>query len=223
MKTQTKTLIIFLFTAAVSFCNAQRYTITNGIGLQGGITKFDVLTDNFETKSNTGFIGGLSASVDLPHRWYNVSYNIALSENNVDISGSPIGVTDEEFVEYKMLTAQISFLFHLKLINNNLTLDAGPMLQYNGGLELKDDAKENYIITNYDNLLAEDITDISNFNVNGAVGLTAGFNRFKLRAQYQYGFTNILGKLNDQDLNLNNSDRFEGNQSLLAFTLIVTF
>jgi hypothetical protein len=97
------------------------------------------------------------------------------------------------------------------------------MLQYNSDLELKDDSKESYFISGFDNLLTEDITDITNFNANGAIGISAGFGSLQLRAQYVYGFTNILGKLNDQDFNLINSDKFKGNQSLIAFTAIITF
>lgn len=224
MKKTKLFLFIVISICFVSLNFAQNYRIQNGIGLQGGITQFDILTDNFETQVNSGFIGGLSASVDLPHRWYNVSYNIQLSENNIDISASPFGRNVNEFVEYKMFTAQISFLFHLKLISNNVTLDVGPMLQYNSELELKDDTKEGYNVTGFQNLLTEDITKISNFNANGAVGLSAGFGSFRIRAQYIYGFTNILGKLNDQDLNVgSNTDKFKGNQSLLAFTAILTF
>ncbi|WP_400075755.1 hypothetical protein [Winogradskyella sp. R77965] len=219
----------FLFVAicisfvTIGYTQHKNYNIKNGIGLQGGITLFDITTDNFETKSNSGFIGGMAASVDIPHRWYNVSYNIQLSQNHVDINAASLGSLTNEFVEYKMLTANIAFLFHIKLLGNNLTLDAGPMLQYNSGLELKDDSKEGYIITGYDNLLTEDIREISNFNANGAVGLSLGLRRLKLRAQYIYGFTNILGKLNDQDLNVGNNDKFKGNQSLMAFTAIITF
>jgi hypothetical protein len=224
MKKTKLFLLIVTAICFVSFSFAQNYRIQNGIGLQGGITQFDILTDNFETQVNSGFIGGLSASVDLPHRWYNVSYNIQLSENNIDISASPFGSNVNEFVEYKMFTAQIAFLFHIKLISNNVTFDVGPMLQYNSELELKDDAKEGYNITGFQNLLTEDITKISNFNANGAVGLSAGFGSFRIRAQYVYGFTNILGKLNDEDLNVGiNTDKFKGNQSLLAFTAILTF
>jgi hypothetical protein len=224
MKKTKLFLFVVISICFVSLNFAQNYRIQNGIGLQGGITQFDILTDNFETQVNSGFIGGLSASVDLPHRWYNVSYNIQLSENNIDISASPFGSNVNEFVEYKMFTAQISFLFHLKLISNNVTLDVGPMLQYNSELELKDDAKAGYNVTGFQNLLTEDITKISNFNANGAVGLSAGFGSFRIRAQYVYGFTNILGKLNDEDLNVGiNTDKFKGNQSLLAFTAILTF
>ncbi|MFC0603438.1 hypothetical protein [Winogradskyella pulchriflava] len=225
MKKTKHLLLVVICTAfvTVSFAQHKNYNIKNGIGIQGGITQFDIITDNFETKSSTGFLGGLTASVDIPHRWYNVSYNIQLSENNIDIAAFSLTNPTKEFVEYKMFTAQISFLFHIKLISNNVTLDVGPMLQYNSELELKDESKEGYIVANYDNLLTEDITDISKFNANGAIGISGGFGSFLLRAQYVYGFTNILGKLNDNDFNLNNSDRFEGNQSLMAFTAIITF
>ncbi len=216
-------IISFISCAALSYGQGKNYKIQNGIGLQGGITQFDILTDNFETKSSSGFIGGMSASVDIPHRWYNVSYNIQLSENNIEIKAAPLGSLIDEYVEYKMFTAQISFLFHIKLISNNLTLDVGPMLQYNGELELKDNSKEGYIIANYDTLLTEDIREISNFNANGAVGLSLGVRRLMLRAQYIYGFTNILGGLNDQNLNTGNNGKFKGNQSLLAFTAMILF
>lgn len=131
MKKTKHISLVAICMAFVTIGYAQKYRIENGIGLQGGITQFDILTENFETKASSGFIGGMSASVDIPHRWYNVSYNIQLSENNIDINASPLGSLIEEFVEYKMFTADISFLFHIKLISNNLTIDAGPMLQYN--------------------------------------------------------------------------------------------
>ncbi len=226
MKKTKHLLLVVICIAFVTLGYSQHrtYKIKNGIGLQGGITQFDILTDNFETRANTGFTGGLTAAVDIPHRWYNVSYNIQLSENNIDFNASALGSSVEEYVEYKMFTANISLLFHIKLISNNVTLDVGPMLQYNSELELKDTSKQGYIIANYDNLLTEDITKISQFNANGAVGLSAGFGSFLLRAQYVYGFTNILGKLNDQDLNVgSNTDKFKGNQSLLAFTAMLIF
>jgi hypothetical protein len=223
MKKTKHISLVAICMAFVTIGYAQKYRIENSIGLQGGITQFDILTENFETKASSGFIGGMSASVDIPHRWYNVSYNIQLSENNIDINASPLGSLIEEFVEYKMFTADISFLFHIKLISNNLTIDAGPMLQYNSELELKDSSKEGYIIKGYNNLLTEDIREISNFNANGTIGLSLGVRRLSLRAQYIYGFTNILGKLNDQNLDIGNNDKFKGNQSLLAFTAIITF
>ena len=222
-----KTKHLLLVVTCITFVTvgfAQRnYAIKNGIGIQGGITQFDIISDNFETKTSNGYLGGLAASVDIPHKWYEVSYNIQLSENYIDISAAPQGSTTNEFVEYKMMAAQISFLLHVKLIKDNMTLDLGPMLQYNSRLELKNESKEEYIVTNYESLLTKDISGISKFNANGVIGLSVGVNAFQLRAQYVYGFTNILGKLNDNDFNLNNADRFEGNQSLMVVSAILTF
>lgn len=218
----TLSVVICILFVTMSYAQRKNYKIQNGIGLQGGITQFDIQTDNFETKKNSGFIGGMAASVDIPHKWYNVSYNIQLSENHIDINTLSPSLT-EEFVEYKVFMANISFLLHVKLIKNHLTLDVGPMLQYNGELELKDDAKEGYLIKGYNNLLTEDIRDISNFNVNGAVGLSLGIRQFLIRAQYMYGFTNMLGNLNKQDFDIGTKGKFKGNQSLLALSAIITF
>jgi hypothetical protein len=202
------------------------YNIVNGFGIQGGITKFDIITDNFETQSGTGWLGGMSATVDIPNRWYNVSYSIQFSENNIDIFGRPeiISLNDVP-VEYKLYTVQVALLAHIKLIGSNVTLDAGPMLQYNSELELNDKSQSDYILTNYDNLTADEIKGINQFNLDGIIGITAGYDSFKVRAQYIYGFTNTFSKLNGKDLDTSGSNEtnFKGNQSMLAFTAMFTF
>ncbi|TXE19123.1 outer membrane beta-barrel protein [Psychroserpens burtonensis] len=209
---------------AVSVAQHKRYTIKNGISLIGGLTQYDITTDNFTTKSGTGFIGGMVATVDIPHKWYTVSYGFQFSQNTLEITGRPSLTTITQApIEYDIKMAQVSFLLHVKLVSDYLTLDVGPQLQYNSELELKEDGQKNFIIQGYDNLFAEDLSNISNFNANGVIGASAGIGNFKLRAAYSYGFTNILGKLNDQDFNLNNADRFEGNQSMLSFALMITF
>lgn len=225
MKKTKLFLLVVIGAAFVTLCQAQhkRYTIKNGIGIQGGITQFDILTDNFTTKSNSGWVAGLSATVDIPHKWYTVSYNFTLSENNIDIAARSLANPTEQFVEYKLLTTQLSFLFHAKLIGSNITLDVGPMLQYNGDLELKDESNEGLVLVNYDTLLTEDISKISNFNVNGVVGLSAGFGSFKLKGHYIYGFTNMLSNLNKEDLSVGNNKEFKGNQSMLVITAQLTF
>ena len=115
-------------------------------------------------------------------------------------------------------------MLHVKLLSDNVTLDVGPQLQYNGQLELNSKNQEGFFVNGYDALLAEDIKDISPFNVNGVVGASAGIGNFKLRATYSYGFTNILNKLNDQNLTTTPaSESFKGNQTMLAFALMITF
>ena len=140
-----------------SFGQPRKYDITNGIGIGGGITQFDITTDNFITNKENGFLGSMLAHVDLPHRWYNMSFGMQLSENNLGISARPtIASTEEEFVKYKMFAAQIALLGHIKLIGSYFTVDVGPMLQYNGKLEIKDKSKQGYFVNNYDNLTATD-------------------------------------------------------------------
>lgn len=209
----------------VSFAQHQRYAIRNGIGLFGGLTQFDINTDNFKTESSQGWIAGLAATVDLPHKWYTVSYNIQLSQNNLDVYAYlPGGLeTSIEPIEYKIFTTQAAFLFHLKLLQDYITIDLGPMLQYNSEMELKNDSDQDKILSTYNNLTADDISNITKFNVNGAVGITAGFKGFKLRGQYIHGFTNILNKLNKDNLDTSGSggSKFKGNQSMLAFTAMI--
>lgn len=223
-------LLVVISTVFVTNVNAQRrrphgtIPIVNGIGISGGITQFDFQTDNFETKAGNGWAAAGSATVDIPHKWYNMSYMIQIAENNVGIAASSPLMTSEEFLDYKIFTAQISLLMHVKIIGPYLTFDIGPMLQYNGEMELKDDDKENYIIKNYDNLLAKDISDISKFNIDGTVGLSAGISHFRVKAAYIYGFLNTFNKLNDNNLNVGtNTNKFKSNQSMFVFSLMISF
>jgi len=216
---------ILLCFVTKSFSQRGNYHITNGVSLQGAITKFDISTDNFVTSEGDGFLGGMIATVDIPFKWYNISFGMQLSESPISISARPTQlIAADEFIEYKMFAAQIALLGHIKVIKTYFTIDAGPMLQYNGKLELKDKAKEGYFINNYDNLSALDIQNISQFNFNGAIGASAGFKYLMLKAQYIYGFTNILRKLENQNLDTTGGDaRFKGNQNMLVLGAVISF
>lgn len=227
MQQKIYTLLVALIIGFVTPIAAQHgnYRISNGFGIMGGITQYDIITDNFVTTKGDGFIGGMSATVDIPHRWYNVSFGMQLSENHFDISGraSSLGPSGQK-IEYKLFAAQIALLMHIKIIKNDFLIDLGPMIQYNGKMELKDRGQENYFIDNYTNLTADNITNISQFHFNGAVGASLGVKQVKVKAQYIYGFTNILQKLNKKNLDTSGMDKdFKGNQSMLAFTILFTF
>ncbi|MBT8375261.1 MAG: PorT family protein [Bacteroidia bacterium] len=224
MKKHIYILLVVFCTLFVTTLNAQhrRVTITNGIGLQGGVTQFDIISDNLITKKGNGWLGGMAATVDLPNKWYNISYNIQLSENNLEVEATaPLGST-EEYLEYSILMAQIALMGHVKIIGPYLTIDVGPMIQYSGELQLQDEAKGNYALSGDNSLTADELSDISKFNVNSVVGLSAGFGNIKLRFQYIYGLTNILNNVNSSS-NLTGQDKIKGNQSLLAFTAMLTF
>lgn len=222
MNIKSHQILVVISLFFVTIMSAQtNYRIQNGIGVYGGLTTFNINTDDFSTERQNGWHVGMAATVNLPHRWYNVSYNIQLSENQIGVLATPIAGSQSEFIDYKLFAAQIALVGHFKVIKNYLTIDAGPMLQYNSGLDLQDDSQENFIIDGYNTITADNISEISRFNVNATVGATLGIKNFKIRAQYIYGFTNILNKLNDQNL-FENSD-FKGNQNMLVFSAMFIF
>lgn len=223
MKNKQLTLLVALSMLFVTITHAQHksYTIRNGFGIGGGVSMFNIKTDNFITNKGNGLTVALAATVDIPNRWYNVSYGMQVSENNLEISGRMTDdVAGNEQIEYKLMTAQLGFLFHGKIIGNHLTIDAGPQLQFNGDLDFKNSEQEKYYINGYDDLLASDISQISKFNINGAVGATAGYGSLRVRAQYIYGFLNIFEKLNKK---LDYESTFKGNPETIMLTAIFTF
>ena len=227
MKNKQLSLLVAFCLGFVTVCFAQhrRYRIQNNVGIAGGLTQFDLITDNFETKKGNGWMLGISATVDLPNKWYNLSYILQLTQNPFEIETRTNNTNPEStLTEYKLFTAHVGLIGHLKLIGNNITIDAGPLLQYNSNLELQDNKHQDYFIQNYTNLQAREIEDISNFNVNGMIGVTAGFDHFKITAHYVYGFLNTLKKLDDQNLDTTGGlSSFEGNTSLLMFGIAVFF
>lgn len=229
MKFKQPFLLVALLLCFVtkSFSQKGNYSISNGIGITGGITQFDITTDNFITNSSNGFVGGLSSTVDIPNRWYNISFGMQLSESSIGISARPTQLSNSnpnEFIDYKMFAVQVAMLMHIKVVPDYFTIDLGPMLQYNGKLELKDETNKGYYINNYSNLTAEDITNISQFNINGAIGASVGIKNFKLKAQYIYGFTNILNKLNSETIDASGGgSKFKGNQTMLVLGGVISF
>ncbi|MBD0836710.1 hypothetical protein [Aestuariibaculum suncheonense] len=227
---QSLLLVAFMLCfVTTSFSQHRNYHITNGFSIFGGMTQFDIATDNFTTSKEWGFLGGMWATVDIPHRWYNVSFGMQLSESKLGILARPYRASEpslemESFVNYKMFAAQIALLGHIKLGTPDVTIDLGPMFQYNSDLEMKDKSQGEYKISNYDGLNASEIASISNFNLNGVVGITAGYKYVKLRAQYIYGATNILKRLNGKVLNTEGGkSTFKGNQTMLVLGLNVSF
>jgi len=208
-----------------SFSQKGDYDIINGFGIFGGMTKVNLATDNFTTTDGNGFIGGFSATVEIPHKWYNMSYGMHLSESTISILGRPTAAsTANEFVDYKLFAAQLALMIHMKLAGSYVTFDLGPMVQYNSQLEFEDATQEGYFINNYDNLSAADISNISRFNLNGAAGLTAGFKFVKLRAHYIYSATNILKNLEREAIDTSGGDtRFKGNMSMVLFGVMFSF
>ena len=225
MKKTKHTILVVVGIAFVTlgFAQHRSYTVKNGFALGAGLTQYNINTNNFNTSSGSGWLITASSTADIPHKWFNVSFGMQLSENNMEISGLMLDedVLVAQQLDYNIFAAQLSMLFHIKAVKNLLTLDVGPVLQYNGKLELQSENRDALFIAVGDNtFLAQQLEDVSQFNVNGAIGTTLGFKAIKLRAQYIYGFTNIFSKLNSENIT---SVTLRGNQSMLTFSALLTF
>jgi hypothetical protein len=193
------------------------YRDSNRIGIIGGINQFTLNTDNFETKALTGWNLGLSVRGNF-YNDFDMVYAMQFSENKFSVpTTTPLNFQKED-VEYKLPSAQISFMLSYKFIENHLSMEFGPMLQVNDKFKIDDDSNINNIIDGT-TIKAGDIRKISKFNFYPVVGITAGVRHFRVNVQYAYGLTNMLGNLNDS--NTNPGVKFKGNAGILSGNLII--
>ncbi len=211
----------------VSFCifffqqsYAQRnYNDYNFLGIQGGITFFDIQTDDLVTKQQKGFTAGFTTRGAFRND-FDLIYGLNFQSSTVGVEGSDFLGGDTQNIGYTIQGAQINFLGSYNIVVKHLSIEFGPIFDINGKMKLDNDKYENYILTGYNTITAKDIQEISRFNVRLAAGLTAGLEHFRISAQYQYGVTNMLGKLNDRGLE--NKD-FEGHSSTIVVMGIIYF
>lgn len=204
-------LLVF-FLAINSLFAQHNYNEYNRFGITANLTQFNIITDNFNAKAQTGFLGGFQTRGSFYNNFDLVlGLNITSNKLGVEVL-NPLTVSIEE-AKYDLLAVQLNLLLSYKLIGENLTFELGPVLMYNNKMELTDSSMENYTVNGLNTVTAEQLQDISQFNFNAAVGLTGGFEHFRLQVQYQYGINNILNKLNKQ--NLVTTEDFKGHLSLL--------
>lgn len=208
-----KIFLTSVLTLISTICFSQyEYRDSNRIGISFGINQFTLNTNNFQTKPGTGWNGGLSMRGNYYNDW-DALYAMQFSENNFSVSTNSGFITEE--TNYKLSSAQISFLFSYKIVENHLSIEMGPLVQINGKLSVEKD-QENNIISGT-TLLAKDIVDISKFSFYPVVGITAGVRHVRLNVSYQYGVNNMLGNLNNKNLDYN----FKGNPGILNGNLII--
>lgn len=199
---------------------AQRnYNDYNFLGIQGGITIFDIKTDDLVTVQKTGFIAGFTTRGAFRNN-FDLVYGISFQSAAIGVLGSIFSGTDSQNIGYTIQGAQINFLGSYNIIVKHLSLEFGPVFNINGKLKLDNEKFKDYVLRGHETLLAEDIQGISKFNVHLAGGLTAGLEHFRVYGQYQYGVTNMLGKLNDKDLENKN---FKGNSSTILVGAVIYF
>lgn len=198
-----------------SFLSAQRnYNEFNLIGISGGLTMYNINTDNFNTKQGSSVMGGAQIRGNVYNN-FDMLYGISFFDTTfgMAVRETPAS-TKINYIDMNTQSVQISVLMGYKIIREHLSIEAGPVLNVNGKFKPKNSSYEDYVIDGYSGLTPNDIGDISKVNFHLAAGITAGLRNFRVFAQYQYGVTNTLNKLNDQDLG---ETEFKGHSSLITF------
>lgn len=169
----------------------------NKLGVQVGVTHGGINTDNFNTSNTTGFMGGLTTRSNV---WNNflVVYGVNFYSMNTGIMGHAQGSDQFTEIDFKTTGVQLNLFAGHKIIKENLSIEAGPILQINSKWEV-DNQYQDHLIEDYA-IVAKDLEEVSKVNLNVAASLSMGIRNLKLWLQYQYGVTNFLEHLNETDL-----------------------
>lgn len=220
-----KNLTALLFLLATFGCFAQSYMGSgnyNRIGIQARYAVLDIETSDFEIAGDTGFMAGLTTRGRLYNN-FGMIYGIDFVSLSTNVQGRALGNVSFEDMQYTVIGAQLNLLLSYNILEQNLAIEAGPALMVNSKMTLKNQGQEDNIVKGYASLKATDIEEISRINPFVVVALTGGFERIRFSVQYQYGFTNILGNLNSQDLQ--DIDRtvpdFNGSSSIISGGIVL--
>lgn len=221
MMSLKKLLLVTILIISFSTTYAQRnYDDYNKLGFQGGISLFDINTSNFVTEQQTGFGGGFTTRGAFRNN-FDLIYGITFFSNKVGIFGSENGLgAKRQAISYNIPNVQLNFLGSYNIVKHHFSIEFGPILNINGNMKLDSERLENYILDGYNTLRAQDIEDINPVNFHVMGGATVGLESFRLSAQYQYGVTNMLNKLNDQDIE---GEDFKGNSATIVVMAVVYF
>ncbi len=194
----------------------------NRIGIQARYAVLDIETSDFEIAGDTGFMAGLTTRGRLYNN-FGMIYGIDFVSLSTNVQGRALGNVSFEDMQYTVIGAQLNLLLSYNILEQNLAIEAGPALMVNSKMTLKNQGQEDNIVKGYASLKATDIEEISRINPFVVVALTGGFERIRFSVQYQYGFTNILGNLNSQDLQ--DIDRtvpdFKGSSSIISGGIVL--
>lgn len=199
-----KTTILLLMLSTMGFAQYGNRD-GNRIGISAGVSQTSLFTSNFDTNPELGFAGGLSVRGNYYNDW-SMIYGMQFFSNAFSLES-----TFDQKIKYTIQGVQVRLLLSYNVVEDHVSLDFGPVLQINGklGLAQTDETK----IIKGTLLRAEDIIDVSPVSGNFYLGCSAGSRTVRAVIFYEYGFTNILNKLNKNGelQELNNGDEFKGN------------
>lgn len=221
----------FLFVTVLLFSTSQiqaqrNYDQFNHLGVLGGLNYSSLITDQFQTEQGSGWIAGFTTRGAFYNN-FDLLYGVNFLQSEYGILGrDPSGTANNglsESIKYSMSAVQINFLGSFNIVRNHLSIEAGPVLNVNGKLKLKNDGFDDYILDGFETLRAADIESVAPVHFYVATGLTAGLENFRAGVQYQYGVTNLLGRLNDKEGIDKSQGELKANPSNLAFLIFFYF
>ncbi|WP_046755279.1 hypothetical protein [Kordia jejudonensis] len=192
-----KTYFLLLVATTLLFVtksfSQSRYNDYNRLGISAGAHLFDIRTNDLVTTNAVGFQGGLSTRGTVARR-FDMVYFLHLNFHEFNILGRETLVSENEEIPFNLLAAKIGVLGSYKISEKHFSVEFGPAVQLSDKFEI-DSKFEDYTLQGYDTFTAKDARQTSRFNVMGIIGISGGFQVFKISLQYEYGFSNVLNKL----------------------------
>lgn len=221
MRIKSVLFVILAGTVCSTILAQRNYDEYNRLGFQGGVSLFDINTSNFVTEQQTGFAAGFTTRGSFRNN-FDLIYGLTFLNTKVGILGAPVAASNvqKQFITYTMPNVQINLLGSYNIVKHHFSIEFGPILNVNGDMKVDSERLENYILDGYTTLRAQDIEDISPINFHLMGGASVGVESVRLSAQYQYGVTNMLSKLGDQDIE---GEDFKGNSSTIVLMAVVYF
>jgi hypothetical protein len=202
------TIVFFLFISSFGFSQYGKRD-GNRIGISAGVTQTTLFTNNFDTKPEMGFAGGLSVRGNYYNDW-SMIFGMQFFSNNFSLESNL-----DQKIKYNIQGVKVRLLMSYNIVEDHVSLDFGPVLQINGKLQIADSDKNKTIDGTL--LKANQILDVSTVSGNFYLGISAGSKVVRAVLFYEYGFTNFMNKLNkDETLKpLNNNNKFKGNLGVI--------
>ncbi len=200
--------------------NAQYgYRDGNRIGLTLGVTQMSLTTNNFKTKPEMGWVGGLAVRGNY-YNDFSMIFGMQFTESNFTAETKLLPSSKTEDVKYTLAAVQVRLLLSYNIVKDHVSLDFGPILQVNG--KLKTDSKYDEYSISGTKLNVKDIQDVTKFNGNFYAGISAGNKRIRAIVCYQYGINNFLNNLNKkEELKIaNNNSEFKGHLGIISGQLL---
>lgn len=166
----------------------------NLLGLQVGVNHFKIAATKLPFSPGKSWTVGFTTRSNYRDNFQFI-YGLNVFDFQNHFTGRPKAEVSKSLqkVKMSMIGVQANLFGSYKIINNHLSVEGGPVVQVNGPL-IPQTNKKLYYVGDFD-FQAQDLKKIAPFNVNLAIGVSGGFEKLKLWAQYQYGLNNFLGPL----------------------------